>query len=99
MTVPTVLIVDDNAITRKVVRVTLTTEGYRVREASDGATAIAEVSREAPALLLQDLFLPDIRGIDLVARLRALPGAANIPILAFSGFQPAAAKARSIAAG
>jgi PAS domain S-box-containing protein len=82
-----ILVVDDNDITRKLLRVTLSPEGYTVIEASDGATAMRVVRVEQPDLILQDLVLPDMGGIELVQRLRAEPAAADIPILAFSGFQ------------
>src|SRR5207247_65802 len=79
---PRILVVDDNAITRKLVRVTLASEGYSVLEAEDGASAMGMLAREKPDLILQDLVLPDIGGIELVERLRAEPGGAGIPILA-----------------
>jgi PAS domain S-box-containing protein len=84
---PKVLVVDDNDITRKLVRITLTSEGYGVIEASDGASALRALIDERPDLVLQDLVLPDIGGIELVERLRNEPQGAGIPILAFSGFQ------------
>src|SRR5207248_8299992 len=80
-----VLVVDDNPLTRKVVRATLEAGGYVVREAQDGQSALAIMAHHSPALILQDLLLPDMGGFELVTRLRALPGGAQIPILAFSG--------------
>ncbi len=82
----TILVVEDNPITRKMVRVTLETEGYAVLEAPDGRTALELAAREKPVLVLQDLLLPDMDGFDLVARLRALPATQDAPILAFTGF-------------
>ncbi|MBI4492398.1 MAG: response regulator [Chloroflexi bacterium] len=83
---PTVLIVEDNPITRKLVRVTLEAAGYGVLEAQDGRTAIELMGRHLPDLVLQDLILPDLDGFELVKRLRALARGAEVPILAFSGF-------------
>ena len=56
----TILVVEDNAITRKMMRVALATEGYEVIEAPDGRTALELVARHVPDLIFQDLLLPDI---------------------------------------
>lgn len=82
---PTILLVDDNPITRKLVRYALEQERFRVVEAPDGATALTAFPVHRPALVLQDLCLPDIDGVALLARLRELPGGVDVPILAFSG--------------
>lgn len=84
--VPTILVIEDNPITRKMFRVTLETEGYHVIEAGDGREALATFEAALPDLVLQDLILPDINGFELVRRLRAFPGASALPILALSGF-------------
>src|SRR5580765_2421890 len=81
-----VLIIEDNPNSRKIVRLTLGNEGFTVIEASDGAEALALVSNTPPDLILQDLLLPDMDGIALVSRLRALPELVGVPIIAFSGF-------------
>jgi PAS domain S-box-containing protein len=80
-----ILVVEDNSITRKMVRVALEAEGYDVLIAGDGASAIEAARASMPDLVLQDLVLPDMDGFTLVARLRALPGGDAIPILAFTG--------------
>jgi PAS domain S-box-containing protein len=80
-----ILVVEDNSITRKMVRVALAAEGYEVVLAGDGATAIEAARASMPDLVLQDLVLPDMDGFTLVGRLRALPGGDAIPILAFTG--------------
>jgi CheY-like chemotaxis protein len=89
-----ILVVEDNEVTRKMVRVTLQSEGYAVLEAEDGRTALEQVAANHPDLVLQDLKLPDIDGLDLVKRLRALPHGSGIPIIAFSGFQSKMEQAR-----
>jgi PAS domain S-box-containing protein len=82
----TVLVVEDNPMTLKMLRIALESEGYSVIEARDGRSAIAAAERAMPALVLQDLILPDMSGFELVRQLRALPGGAETPILALSGF-------------
>src|SRR5207237_622362 len=68
-------------------RITLGAEGYDVFEAEDGMTAKAALTEASPDLILQDLILPDVGGIDLVRWFRAQPAAKDIPIIAVSGFQ------------
>jgi len=81
------------------IRVALTTDGYEVMEAADGKTAVRLVQDNRPDLVLQDLLLPDGSGVALVSRLRALPGAAELPIIALTGFLPREEEARALTAG
>jgi two-component system KDP operon response regulator KdpE len=83
---PIVLIVDDNEMTRRLVRAALAGEGWTILEAADGWTALDVASRQRPDLVLQDLFLPDFDGLALLDRLRALPGTADLPVVAYSGW-------------
>jgi PAS domain S-box-containing protein len=84
--VPSILVVEDNPTTRKMLRLTLVTEGYAVVEAADARAALAAAERTLPNLVLQDLILPDMDGLELLRQLRALPGGTELPILALSGF-------------
>jgi PAS domain S-box-containing protein len=94
-----ILVVDDNAITRELVRVTLSSAGYAVVEAGDGATAYELLRHELPDLVLQGLALPDVSGFRLLQQIRELPGGADLPVLAFTGFLPRDDEARAEAAG
>src|SRR5688572_29382671 len=99
MTVATILLVEDNPITRRLVRSTLESHDFAVREAKDGRTALKLLATEASDLVLQDLNLPDVDGFALAAQLRALPGVADVPILAVSGFLSKHDEARVSAVG
>ena len=71
---PTVLIVDDHDDFRTSASALLEAEGFAVvGEAADGATAIAEVERLQPQVVLLDIQLPDIDGFDVAERLAAIP--------------------------
>jgi len=94
-----VLLVEDNPVTRKMVRIALEAEGYAVIEAADGRAAVAAAQREMPDLVLQDLVLPDVSGLHLVGQLRALPGGDTVPIVAMSGFTTQIEEARFAEAG
>jgi len=81
-----IMIVDDNAATRRMVRNALTRNGHEVIEAPDGETALALMRSEHPCVILQDLMLPDADGFELVGQLRQLARGTDVSILAFSGF-------------
>jgi PAS domain S-box-containing protein len=85
MTVGTVLIVEDNPITRKMLRLTLESEGCAVLEAGDAAGALAAVARGAPDLVLLDYVLPDGDGLALLAEMRRRCGAPQLPALLVTG--------------
>ncbi len=95
----TILVVEDNALTRKMVRITLEKRDFRVLEAATGQAALALFTSEHPALVLQDLHLPDIDGSDLITRLRQLPMGDGVPIIAFSGLMSKIEEARAVRAG
>ena len=95
----TILVIEDNPITRKLVRATLDSEGYEVVEAEDGAAARQSLASGLPDLVLLDLVLPDVSGFLLLQEIRALPGGDEIPVLAFTGLLPRDDEARAAAAG
>jgi CheY-like chemotaxis protein len=99
MSIATILLVEENPITRKLVRSALEANDIAVREAEDGSTALRLLAMEPSDLVLQDLVLPDMDGFSLAARLRALPGGAEMPILAVSGFLSKPDEARVSAVG
>lgn len=80
-----VVIVEDNPITRKVLRVALESEGYQVAESGDGQTALALVESTRPDLVLLDYVLPDMTGETLGWRIRQTPHGRDLPIVLLSG--------------
>jgi PAS domain S-box-containing protein len=94
----TVMVVDDNAATRRMVKNALARHGYTVLEAPDGATARALMISDHPRVVLQDLVLPDTDGFTLVGELRKL-AKFDVTILAFSGFVSKLDEARISAVG
>lgn len=81
-----ILIVEDNPITRKMVRLTLEAEGHQVHEAPDGEAARRFLASHDVELILLDLLLPDVHGVDLVGEFRSASKTADTPIICFSGF-------------
>jgi CheY-like chemotaxis protein/signal transduction histidine kinase len=94
----TILLVEDNPTTRKLVRFTLATKGYSLLEAEDAASAL-RLAEQHPDLILQDLVLPDMDGFELAGQLRRRMGDRPVPILAFSGFVSKLEEARISAVG
>lgn len=83
----TVLVVDDEASIRELLRQELEAEGYAVREAADGREALAEVKKEKPDLIVLDVMMPELSGFDVTAVLRNDPETFNIPIIILSIMQ------------
>ena len=84
---PKILVVDDDALTRRVMRLVLEQEGFIVVTCADATEALEAAAAELPDVVLQDQRLPDLSGIELAKRLRALPGAESIPILTLTGIE------------
>jgi two-component system KDP operon response regulator KdpE len=78
---PTVLIVEDEAHMRRFLRTTLTHNGFATVEASDGVEAVDAMRQREPNLILLDLGLPDVDGIDIVAKVRLT---SEVPIIVLS---------------
>jgi CheY-like chemotaxis protein len=93
------LIVDDNAANLKLARVILTSEGYEVRTAGDAEEALAAVRDHAPALILMDIQLPGMDGLELTRRLKADPKTRGIAILALTAYAMKGDEERMLTAG
>lgn len=94
----TILVVEDNPVTRRAIREALASAGYVVEEETTGRGALERVARGVPALVVQDVYLPDMDGVVLAERLRALPGASRLPVIGVAGFLPKSVGARVLAA-
>ena len=81
-----ILIVDDNPANLKLIRVLLTGEGYQVQTAADSQEALAAIATVRPRLILMDLQLPGIDGIELTRRLKADPATKDIRIVALTAY-------------
>jgi two-component system, cell cycle response regulator DivK len=86
MSARTILHVEDNEFNRKIVRDLLARTSYRVLEAADGETGVAMAIRECPDLVLLDIQLPKMSGLEVTRRLRAEPAIAHVPIIAITSF-------------
>ena len=82
----TILYVEDNELNRKIVRDLLRRTSYRLIEAPDGEAGIAAARAAHPDLILMDLQLPKVSGIEATRTLRAEPATAETPIIAITSF-------------
>jgi CheY-like chemotaxis protein len=98
MTEP-VLIVDDNPTNLKLVAYLVRAHGYDVHTANDATTALAAIRTVRPRLILMDLQLPGIDGLELTRRLKADPATAGIVIVAVTAYAMKGDLERALAAG
>jgi CheY-like chemotaxis protein len=84
---PTAVVADDSTAARKLIAAVLRREGYRVREAVDGAAAWRLIEEHAPDLLVVDDVLPAISGIELVDALRDRPDLHSVRVAFLTEFQ------------
>lgn len=77
-----ILIVEDNPLNMRLIEMTLRTKGYELLEATDGEEALDIAIREKPDLILMDLNLPKMNGLEVTKRLRQMPAFSHTPIIA-----------------
>jgi CheY-like chemotaxis protein len=82
---PVVLVAEDHETSAEGYRQLLTASGYRVIRAKNGYQALAEVSREAPSLVVLDLKLPKLDGWQVLAHLKGNAAMAHIPVVVITG--------------
>lgn len=84
---PLVLAVDDSGLIRKLLAEQMGQHGYRVRTAGDGTEALRLVAELHPDLLVLDLLVPGVEGVEIIARMKSDTDLRRIPILVITGAQ------------
>ena len=92
-----VLVIDDEAPIRKLLRMGLGSQGYEVLEATDSKSALSILSEDKPTVIILDLGLPDVHGLELLQIIRKQDQA--LPILVLSSYANEAAKVRALDLG
>jgi two-component system cell cycle response regulator DivK len=86
MSAKTILYIEDNEMNRKIVRDLLKRTKYALIEAHDGEAGVAKALEARPDLILMDIQLPKMSGLDATKRLRAEAATAKTPIIAITSF-------------
>jgi CheY-like chemotaxis protein len=95
----TVLCVDDNPMSRYLVTAVIEHAGFQVLAAVDGEEGIEIALAQHPDLVLMDIELPGISGIDATKRLKAMAETSGIPVIALSGHEDRERIAEAMSAG
>ena len=95
----TILYVEDNQFNLKIVRQLLSRTSYRLIEAMDGESGVATAQNELPDLILMDVQLPKLPGLDATRQLRADAKTAAIPIIVITSFALSGDAEKAKAAG
>jgi DNA-binding response OmpR family regulator len=97
MSEPAVLVVDDEAAIREALERALRLEGFAVRTASGGEDALAGIDEEQPAVVLLDITMPDLDGVQVIRRLRAKGN--DVPICVLSARNEVDDRVRGLQSG
>ena len=81
-----ILVVEDNDLNRKLFCDVLKANGHEVVPVADGRNVVATAQRFVPDLVIMDIQLPHVSGIDLIGQLKADPALAGVPVLAVTAY-------------
>lgn len=95
----TVLYIEDNYHNRRIVRKILQSRGYTVIEAEDGVTGLEMIQELKPPLVLLDIGLPEMDGLEIITRVRADSDLKNIPVIALTASAMRGDRERFLEAG
>lgn len=81
-----ILIVEDHPDSREILKIQIEVIGYEVVEATNGEEALEKAAAERPDLIIMDIGLPGINGVEATAKLKANPKTADIPVVAYTAW-------------
>ncbi len=94
-----ILVVEDNETNMYLIKFMLEKSGYEVIEAREGTVGVELAIKERPDLIIMDIQLPDIDGLEAARRIRASEADGDIPIIALTSFAMTGDRERALAAG
>jgi two-component system cell cycle response regulator DivK len=94
-----ILYIEDDPANRILVRRVMEAHGYRVLEAENGMQGLEIAQREQVGAILVDIHMPEMDGFEVMARLRAIPQAASVPIIALTAMVMKGDRERTLEAG
>ena len=94
-----ILLVEDNEVNRRLAGFLLRSQDYQVREAPSAKDAFEILKTEQVDLIVMDIQLPGMDGLEATAKLKAEPATANIPVIAVTSYAMAGDRDKALAAG
>lgn len=94
-----ILVLDDNPVYLKLIRVLLTAKGYEIRTATDAEEALTVLGTFRPRLILMDVQLPGMTGLELTQRLKSDPTTRNLIIVALTAYAMKGDEEKALHAG
>jgi two-component system cell cycle response regulator DivK len=95
----TILVVDDNEANLRLINAVLRTRGYNLLEARSGEAALEMLAAQRPSLVLMDVQMPGLSGIDVARTIRAMPALAELPLVAITAMAMKGDREDILAAG
>ena len=94
-----ILIVEDNSQNMRLIEMVLRGRGYSLLKATDGEKALDMAMRERPDLIIMDIQLPKLSGLEVTRKLRETPDFSQVPIIALTAYAMKGDKEKAIEAG
>jgi two-component system, cell cycle response regulator DivK len=94
-----ILLVEDNPVNRRLAGFLLRSQGYDVVEATNAVEAFAMLAKDRPDLIVMDIQLPEMDGLEATTKLKAEPATAKIPVIAVTSYAMAGDREKALAAG
>jgi two-component system, cell cycle response regulator DivK len=94
-----ILLVEDNEVNRRLAGFLLRSQGYHVREATTALAAFEILDKERPDLIVMDIQLPGMDGLEATRKLKEQPSTADIPVIAITSYAMKGDREKALAAG
>jgi two-component system, cell cycle response regulator DivK len=94
-----ILLVEDNEVNRRLAGFLLRSQGYQVREATTALAAFEILDKERPDLIVMDIQLPGMDGLEATRKLKEQPATADIPVVAVTSYAMKGDREKALAAG
>lgn len=94
-----ILLVEDNEVNRRLAGFLLRSHGYEVREATTGLEAFEVLKNNHPDLIVMDIQLPGMDGLEVTRKLKEQPSTADIPVIAVTSYAMKGDREKALAAG
>ena len=94
-----ILIVEDNPLNMRLIEMTLRAKGYTLLKAADGEEALDMATKERPDLIIMDIQLPRLNGLEVTGRLRQTPALSHVSIIALTAYAMKGDEEKFIEAG